>query len=70
MSLLIPVSASATSLTSDEIDSLYNSNFNAKAYNYVSVHDPSVVVGYKSGSTITGEYTAGATKVYYIFVGQ
>ena len=67
MSLLIPVSASATSLTSDEIDSLYNSNFNAKAYNYVSVHDPSVVVGYKSGSTITGEYTAGATKVYYIF---
>jgi len=34
----------------------------------VSVHDPSVVVGYKDGSgKITGEKTTGSTEVYYIF---
>lgn len=59
--------ASAVTLTSGEITTLYNNYFNATANNYVSVHDPSVVVGYDTGGAITGEYSAGATKVYYIF---
>lgn len=59
--------ASADTLTSTQIDSIYNNYFNATAYNYVSVHDPSVVIGYDNGSSITGEYSEGATKVYYIF---
>lgn len=63
--LLLP--ASAITLSSADITTLYNANFNAAAYKYVSVHDPSVVVGYKSGSIVTGENVAGSTPVYYIF---
>lgn len=65
--LLVSTSLSAITLSSAEVLSLYNKNFNATAYNYVSVHDPSVVEGYKTGTTISGEYSAEATKVYYIF---
>ena len=40
----------------------------AANYSRVSVHDPSIVIGYKqSNGKITGEYTAGAQKIYYIF---
>ncbi|MFC0877442.1 lipocalin-like domain-containing protein [Saccharicrinis sp. FJH2] len=57
----------ADTLTISEITTLYNTYFNAGSYHYVSVHDPSVVVGYKTGSTISGEYSADASEVYYIF---
>ncbi len=33
----------------------------------VSVHDPSIVIGYQKDGKITGEKSDGATKVYYIF---
>ncbi len=59
--------STATDLTSSEVESLYDTYFNANAYDYVSVHDPSVVIGYELDGVITGEYAAGATKVYYIF---
>ncbi len=62
----IPAVAGVT-LTRSEIETLYNNYFNATAYDYVSVHDPSVVIGYQTGNTITGEYSENATKVYYIF---
>ena len=58
---------SAQTLTSGEVETLYNNYFNVTPNNYVSVHDPSVVIGYQTGSTITGEYSESATKVYYIF---
>ncbi len=64
---LCVIPASAIELTKSEIETLYNNYFNATAYNYVSVHDPSVVIGYQTGSSITGEYSESATKVYYIF---
>lgn len=42
--------------------------FNVTTPTRVSVHDPSIVVGYKqSDGKITGEKTSGASKVYYIF---
>ncbi len=63
---IIPTNATDT-LTTSEVETLYNNYFNATAFNYVSVHDPSVVIGYQTGSTITGEYSEDATKVYYIF---
>lgn len=40
---------------------------NVKAVTHVTVHDPSVVIGYSKDGKITGEKTAGATEVYYIF---
>ncbi len=64
---LCALPAVAGDLTETDIQNLYNTYFNTDAYNYVSVHDPSVVIGYQNGSTITGEKTEGATKVYYIF---
>jgi len=67
MLLWVIPAAAVTTLTSGDITTLYNQYFNATAFNHVSVHDPSVVIGYESGGNITGEYTAGATKVYYIF---
>lgn len=40
----------------------------ADNYSRVSVHDPSIVIGYKqTNGKITGENTAGAQKIYYIF---
>ncbi len=63
---MIPASAGDT-LTSSEVETLYNNYFSAETYNYVSVHDPSVVVGYKTESSMTGEFSEDATKVYYIF---
>lgn len=57
----------ADTLTTNEVDTLYNNFFNAPRYNYVSVHDPSVVIGYNTGGVNTGEYSEGAEKVYYIF---
>ncbi|MCF0192446.1 MAG: hypothetical protein HUK05_03320, partial [Prevotella sp.] len=40
----------------------------ADNYSRVSVHDPSIVIGYKQANgKITGEKTTGATKIYYIF---
>lgn len=40
----------------------------ADNYSRVSVHDPSIVIAYKqTNGTITGEKTAGAQKIYYIF---
>nr|WP_319400602.1 glycoside hydrolase family 43 protein [uncultured Carboxylicivirga sp.] len=61
------MNASPTSLSKDEVETLYNNYFNTSPYNYVTVHDPSIVIGYQYGSIITGEYSEGATKVYYIF---
>nr|WP_321409268.1 glycoside hydrolase family 43 protein [uncultured Carboxylicivirga sp.] len=65
--LLRGTQVSAVTLTSSEIETLYNNYFNPTSYRYVTVHDPSVVIGYQTGSTISGEYSEGATKVYYIF---
>lgn len=39
----------------------------ADSYSRVSVHDPSIVIGYKKDGKITGEQSAGAEKIYYIF---
>ncbi len=40
----------------------------ADNYSRVSVHDPSIVIAYKQADgSITGEKTAGAEKIYYIF---
>jgi len=39
----------------------------AKAITHVTVHDPSVVIGYSKDGKITGEKSNGATEVYYIF---
>ncbi len=63
---IIPATAGDT-LTSGEVETLYKNYFNAGTYDYVSVHDPSVVIGYLSGDSIIGEYSEGASKVYYIF---
>lgn len=42
--------------------------FNVTTPKRVSVHDPSVVIGYKqTDGTITGEKKSGSTEVYYIF---
>lgn len=41
--------------------------FNITTPSRVSVHDPSVVIGYSKNGRITGEKSDGATKVYYIF---
>lgn len=54
-------------LTSSEVETLYNNYFNSTGYDYVTVHDPSVVIGYKNAGTVTGEYSEGATREYYIF---
>lgn len=40
---------------------------NVKAVTHVTVHDPSVVIGYSKDGKITGEKTTDATEVYYIF---
>jgi len=41
--------------------------FNVSTPTRVSVHDPSVVIGYSKDGKIIGEKSSGATEVYYIF---
>ncbi len=65
--LLNLLPAVAQELTTAEVETLYNDYFNAEEFDYVTVHDPSVVIGYQQGGVISGEYSADATKVYYIF---
>lgn len=66
--------ASVTELTESRVDELYSRYFENKMYNRVSVHDPSIVVGYYEGtytskSPVYGEQNAAATRkeIYFVF---
>lgn len=72
----VNISAADTKeLTSAEVNSIYKENFEGKSYDRVSVHDPSVVIGYiedenyTSLSTVYGEQNDKNTRteVYFIF---
>ncbi len=61
-------SANASTLTTDDVDAIYTLYTSEGAPSRVSVHDPSVVIGYqKTDGTVTGEATDGATEIYCIF---
>lgn len=61
-------SETATTLTDTQVNAAYNSYFSNAEPRRVTVHDPSVVIGYeKADGTVTGEPTEGAKKVYCIF---
>lgn len=58
----------ATDLTSEQISQLNKQYFEGAGLNYVTVHDPSVVIGYEqTDGTVTGEATEGSKKIYCIF---
>ena len=67
--------AQMTELTTTEVNTLYKKYFSGSGYNRVSVHDPSIVVGYIEDSTYTalskvyGEQNDANTRkeVYFIF---
>lgn len=66
-SLCLSVGAQ-TVLTDAQLTEAYNATFNNATPNYVTVHDPSVVIGYEgSDGKVTANETPGSKKVYCIF---
>ncbi len=67
-SIVTIAQAQTTTLTQAEAEALYTEYFEDATPTHVTVHDPSVVIGYEaSDGTVSGEETSGSTKVYYIF---
>ncbi len=57
-------------LTDAQVESIYADTFmsnHERTSPRVSVHDPSIVVGYEADGKVYGEDAAGRKKVYYIF---
>lgn len=61
------VSNGQTTLTSSQINSIYQENFATTKVNHVTVHDPSIVIAYKHGTSWTDEALGAEDKMYYIF---
>lgn len=60
--------AQATELTASQVAQIYKKAFEGADPTHVTVHDPSVVLGYElSDGTVVGEPQEGARKVYCIF---
>ena len=67
-SVSLSLTAQTTELTKTEITEAYNATFKNATPNYVTVHDPSVVIGYEDTSgKVTAIETTGSKKVYCIF---
>jgi len=65
--LLLALTAAVYVLAVPTVQAADSSIFDVTTPKRVSVHDPSIVIGYQKNGKITGEKSDGATKVYYIF---
>ncbi len=60
--------SSAKTLTTAEVEAIYSQYTSQSAPSRVSVHDPSIVMGYEaSDGTVSGTETSGSTKIYCVF---
>ncbi|MCR5697410.1 MAG: glycoside hydrolase family 43 protein [Marinilabiliaceae bacterium] len=57
----------ATELSSTQVETLYNTYFKDATPTRVSVHDPSIVIGYENNGVVTGVESEGSRKIYCIF---
>lgn len=65
--LLLALTAAVYVLAVPTVQAADSSIYDVTTPKRVSVHDPSIVIGYQKNGKITGEKSDGATKVYYIF---
>ena len=56
-----------TELTTAEVENLYNTYFKDATPTRVSVHDPSIVIGYENNGVVTGVESEGSRKIYCVF---
>ncbi len=62
------VMAGQTTLTEAEVAARYNATYDGATPRHVTVHDPSIVIGYEGADgKVTGVETSGSKKVYCVF---
>ncbi|MBE6340863.1 MAG: glycoside hydrolase family 43 protein [Bacteroidales bacterium] len=57
----------ATELSATQVETLYNTYFKDATPTRVSVHDPSIVIGYENNGVVTGVESEGSRKIYCVF---
>lgn len=63
----VGTTAQTTELTATELNTAYAAAFSGAVPSRVSVHDPSVVIGYEADGKVYGTNASGRTKVYCVF---
>ncbi len=63
----VGTTAQTTELTATELNTAYTAAFSGAVPSRVSVHDPSIVIGYEANGKVYGTNASGRTKVYCVF---
>lgn len=66
----VGTTAQTTELTATELNTAYTAAFSGAVPSRVSVHDPSIVIGYEADGKVYGTNASGRTKVYCVFGSQ